>query len=185
MDDTRWHQASCDHDAAVESFVAACAAIPAERWELPRAEGKWSPAQIAEHLRLTYATLRGELAGRGGFRVRVSRWRRLVLRLTVLRKILRQRAFPAGAPATREVRPGAGPFDRDATLAALRDEAAGLERELAAGRGLAATSVTHPFFGRLTPVQGLELCVAHTCHHRSHLEPLAVAAPPSLSGSPP
>jgi len=174
IDSSRWKLADDAHRMAIAAFIDAARAVPDDRWNASRTDGKWSPAQIAEHLRLSYATLRRELEGEVGFRVRVGPAKRLLLRLTVLRRMLRQRVFPQGAPATREIRPGGGPFEREATLAGLAGEAGAFGERLTARRDERGTHVTHPFFGALDPLQGLELCALHVDHHRAQL-PVAPA----------
>lgn len=184
VDDARWRQAKDEHQAALAAFLVAARAVPDPQWNEPPREGKWSPAQIAEHLRLTYATIARELRGDTGFRVRVGRLRQLVLRLTVLRRLRRERAFPPGAPAVREVRPGPGPFERQATLAGLQVEADGFGASLDAGRNLRTIGITHPFFGKLGPFQGLELMTLHTSHHRAQLgSPAGSGAEPTTTAA--
>src|SRR5437764_15296711 len=51
---TEIETAIADNRAAVEAFAAAARAVDAASWNTPRAEGKWSPAQIAEHLAIVY-----------------------------------------------------------------------------------------------------------------------------------
>jgi hypothetical protein len=67
------------------------------------------------------------------------------------------------------VRPGPGPFEREATLAGLVAEADAFVAALTMRRDMRATHLTHPFFGRLTPMQGIELCALHTRHHTKQL----------------
>ena len=55
---------------------------------------EWSPAQIAEHLRLAYAVFDAELSGGQRLRLRSSWWIRPVLRLIYLRSILRTGGSP-------------------------------------------------------------------------------------------
>ena len=182
-EDARWQRTKEEHAGAVSAFLAAAEAVPEARWNEARGEGKWSPAQIAEHLRLTYATVSRDLRGETGFRVRVGPLRLLVLRLTVLRRMLRERAFPKGAPAVREVRPAGGPFDRQPTLAGLRAEAESFMRGLDTLPGRRARRFTHPFFGRLAPQQGLELMVLHTHHHRGQLTQTSASAAGDPAGA--
>jgi hypothetical protein len=153
------------HRAAVADFVARARALTPEAWERPLGAARWTPAQTAEHLRLTYAVLLAELGGGRGLQVRTSWWLRTVLRLVVLRRILREGRIPAGARAPRELRPGPGPFERDATLAGLEALAARLEEALA-GR---ETALTHHIFGRMGPDDGLRFCAAHARHHAGQL----------------
>ena len=48
---------------AVDAFLTAARTVPAVQWGKARAPGKWSPAQVAEHLALTYEINRGVLHG--------------------------------------------------------------------------------------------------------------------------
>jgi len=165
----RWRELVEEHRQALAELLATAESLPEQSWEEPRAPGKWSPAQIVEHLRLTCRTIQSELEGRGGMRVRTSWMRQRVLRLLLVPRILRSRSFPEGAPAVRELRPQLDArYDRRQTLDALREQAASLIAALAAAHP-AAVAVTHPFFGKLDPLQGLELGTVHVQHHRAQL----------------
>ena len=169
----RWRELVEEHRQALAEFQTTAESLPESSWETPRAAGKWSPAQIVEHLRLTCRTVQSELEGRGGMRVRTGWLRQRVLRLLLVRRILRSRKFPEGAPAVRELRPQSDArYDRRQTLDALREQAASLVATLAAADP-AAVAVTHPFFGRLDPLQGLELATVHVQHHRAQLQEAA------------
>lgn len=89
-----------------------------------------------------------------------------MLRQTVMRRMLRGGAFPKGAPAVRELRPGAGPFERQATLAALGALSEDFVGEIAAHR---EARLSHPFFGKLGPTAGLRVLAAHNRHHQKQL----------------
>lgn len=65
-----WGALQADHVASLAAFRAAAAEYPPERWDAPLAPGKWTPAQVAEHLRLSYEVLGRELAGGTGLRLR-------------------------------------------------------------------------------------------------------------------
>src|SRR6187402_106329 len=123
-------EASSDHHRAVREFVAAARAVEPSQWEQPLGEGKWTPAQVAEHVRLSYEIFSAQLSGGQGLRVRTSWWMRPLLRWRFLGGILQQGVLPAGARAPREVRPGDGPFDKDAVLVALEEAAAEAEAGL-------------------------------------------------------
>jgi hypothetical protein len=157
-----------EHRAAVADFVARARALGPEAWDRPLGEARWTPAQTAEHLRLTYAVLLAELRGGRGLQVRTSWWLRTVLRLVFLRRILRDGRIPPGARAPRELRPGAGPFERDATLAELEALAARFEEALAERAGRDA-GLTHHVFGRIGRDDGLRFCAAHVRHHAGQL----------------
>lgn len=155
-----------EHRRSIAAFVAAAEAVPEDAWEVPLEEGKWSPAQVAEHLRLSYEVIRAELRGEGGFRVRVAWWLRPILRLAYLRQILREGRFHVKARAPREARPGPGPFPRGEVLARFREGAVETEGMLAENP---RARVTHHVFGRLGAGDGLRLLTAHNAHHTSQI----------------
>jgi hypothetical protein len=164
-----WDSALREHREAVEAFIASAGQVGDAGWNRPVSEGKWSPAQIAEHVRLSHAVLLQELGGAGGLRVRTSWWLRAIIRRTILPRILRTGRIPTGVQAVREVRPGDGPFEQGATLGRLRAEADQFARELSERR--TAATLTHPYFGTLSAADALRLTTAHTLHHRGQLAP--------------
>ena len=158
------------HHDAVETFLTTARAVPPNDWERPVSRGKWSPAQIAEHLRITYTVVAQQLAGGTGIRVRTPWWLRLVLRWRVLPRILSRGIFPAGARAPREIRPGDGPFERDQTLSALLTSAAVVEDGLAREWEGSPVRMTHHVFGALDTPTAARLLTVHTLHHARQLE---------------
>src|SRR5215212_598738 len=100
-----WSEVRELHERAAGAAVAAAQRIPPERWAVPIAEGKWTPAEIVEHLTLTYDVFLKQLRGDGGMKIRTAMWMRLVLRAFMMPGILRGKGFPKGARAPREVRP--------------------------------------------------------------------------------
>ena len=157
------------HEQAVAAFLAAARVVPTYDWNRPLGPGKWSPGEIAEHLRLTYALADAELTGGKGLRIRSSFWLRKMLRLLYLPGILRSGRFPGGVMAPREVRPGAGPFDQPATLAGLEANAKAVGENLAARDAPRGPVLTHHLFGGLDVVQAWRLLTVHTEHHRRQL----------------
>jgi hypothetical protein len=164
-----WENARASHQAAVAEFVAAAGALSPAQWDTPLAPGKWSPSEIAEHVRLTYEVLANELEGRPGLRIRTPPWLRIWLRFRYLGGILRSGRFPQPARAPKEVRPGPGPFVNSAVLAALLDAAVRCETKLRPRWHDAGAAVTHHLFGRLPAAQALRLVTVHTQHHRAQL----------------
>ncbi len=157
------------HRQALTGFQAAAAKVPEARWNDPSARDKWSPGQVAEHLRLTYAMVGGELDGKVGLAVRSPWWMRPILRFSFLRKILATGAVPPGAKAPRELRPGVGPYPRTQTLAALGVAAAEFEAALARRWDDSSARATHHVFGTLTPAQILRFSTVHLDHHARQL----------------
>ena len=124
---------------------------------------------------MSYVTVAAELAGGEGLRVRTSFLMRTILRLTYWRRILSSGQIPAGARAPREIRPGAGPYERDATLAGIEAAAATFEERLATSAP--GQMVTHHVFGRFDARLAWRFMTVHTEHHRRQL-----SSQPSSSG---
>ena len=75
---TELETAIADNRVAVDEFIAEARGIDAAAWTAPRGEGRWSPAQIAEHLAIVYEYNRKVVtgtAGEGGAADSCSRWR--------------------------------------------------------------------------------------------------------------
>jgi hypothetical protein len=166
--DARWQAALDEHRVALAGFADAAQRVPAAAWKAPRAPGKWSPAQVAEHLVLAYEALLGELHGGPAMKPRARPWQQNVLRWIVLPHILFHRSIPrAGSP--REMRPGETGPDRAPVLHRLAERADELQRELDRARRAGAGHLTHPYFGRVPPVKALRFCAVHVEHHTRQL----------------
>jgi hypothetical protein len=159
------------HRAALAAFVATVEALDEAAWHAHPEPGKWSPAQVAEHLRLTYLVVLAELEGTGGFRVRTRWWQQRLFRFLYLRRILDRGVFPRGVPAVREIRPGEGPFERAAAVAGLRAEGERFLRAVVAAAGRPGVTVTHPFLGQVEVLPGLRFATQHIRHHHGQVLP--------------
>lgn len=143
--------------------------LPESSWIEPRAPGKWSPAELTQHLILTYEALATELSGGPSIRVRVKGWRQLVLRVFVLPRFLKHGIVPPGVRSPKEIAPAAGDPDRPAALTRLEAASRTFEDLAAGGERSGARGVTHPFFGRLSLAQGVRFAEVHLRHHTSQL----------------
>lgn len=161
--------AMTSHMGAVASYLDAARAVPDSAWERPMRDEKWSPAQVSEHLRLTYTQVQNELAGGSGLRIRSSWWLRTLLRWRMLPRILSRGQLPEGAKAPREIRPGNGPFDRDAVLDALQVAARATQDSIARGWDDPNRVMTHHVFGRLALPTAMRFLTVHTEHHARQL----------------
>lgn len=164
-----WQTRCEEHQHEIGRFLAAAGRLDDATWGLRPAAGKWSPGHIAEHLVLSYAAMRRELAGGVGLRMRSRFWRRLLIRWRFLPMVLKERRLPAGAPAVREIRPPDELRARAVVTSDLREQATLFEQEL--GRALASGGgrLTHPFFGKLSAAEALRFVAVHTAHHRRQI----------------
>jgi hypothetical protein len=165
----KWSQVIDTHAQAIASFAETAQRIPQDRWLQPRAEGKWSPGEILEHLNLTYESVQGNLEGGPGMRILTKWWMRIPLRMFVVPRILRGGWFPAGARAPREIRPAQAAPDRDAAIATLRERAKRLEDKAISVQAAGGTKLAHAYFGHAALPQSLLLVARHVEHHQRQL----------------
>jgi hypothetical protein len=170
---TRWIE---DHRAEVRLFLSAVDSVEERSWERPWAAGKWTPAQIAEHVVLYYEVGVRVLAGTHRFRQRVGRVQGWLLRLVLLPHILFHRTLPLRVRAPKEVVP-TGSLTRGelrSRLERLTDE---FERATIAAEAFRASSLVHPYFGPIRPLRFLRLSAVHLAHHRRQIEKAVAPRP--------
>lgn len=165
-----WERVLDIHANAAKSLAETAASIPADRWLTPRAEGKWSPGHVLQHLNQTYEVLLRELRGGTGMAVQTKLWQRVLLRFTIVPKILRGDGFPSGARAPREIRPAEPAADQDAAIAkfvALSKEFDGVAVKVHASGG---AKLSHAYFGKASVPDSVLLCSRHIEHHTRQLK---------------
>jgi hypothetical protein len=167
-----WGDIVALHDRATADFAAAArrAGADPEIWSAPASPGKWSPAQIVQHVVLALEAARRELREGVPMQLRTRAWQRLVLRFTLQRRLMRGGAFPRGARAPREARPHGDTGPADSLIARLEL----LNRELISELGAALTSrprlrLLHPYFGRLSVADMVYVSARHIQHHEAQL----------------
>lgn len=164
-----WRAALERHAAATRSYGATASGVAAGAWTAPVGPGKWTPAEITEHLNLTYDVAMPQLNGEAGIRVRTNWLLRVILRATALRWIFRNRALPRGAKAPREVKPEhVADTQSEAT-----ERFARLAREFDA---LVSTRwqdgsvrLTHHIFGAIDLLAAIDFIAIHIEHHHRQI----------------
>jgi hypothetical protein len=162
-----------DNRAAVEEFVGTARRLNPITWAAPRAEGAWSPAQIAEHLAIIYeynrTVVKGTAAaGAPGFLRPLLRWF-IVDRTLKAGRFTRKGKAPAIFRPATEVAPG--PVAAD-VLTRLMTAVTGLEGDIRSGHPAARHTVAHPFFGTLQTTDWMRLQAIHTRHHHDQIKSL-------------
>jgi hypothetical protein len=169
------------HDDAAGRYARSAESVAESAWARPLAEGKWSPAQVTDHLVRVFEVMVQELGGGGGMQVRVRGWRQQLLRWTLMPRLLRGRPFPRGAPAPREIRPAPTVEPKEVLLARFRSHAEAFRT--AVERAAAQTpgqTLTHAYFGTLSLAEGVTFCARHIEHH--HRQVADVAGTPRPAG---
>jgi hypothetical protein len=153
-----------DGRKAVADFVAHARGVAPDRWAAPRAPGKWSPAQVCDHVALAYEGGKKLLCGdcpKG-----MPRWLRPLIRVVFLAKVLKTGRFPKGSKAPPELQPSAKPPPLDEGLRRLEKAVADFDAE---ARRRDGATIDHPVFGRIKVVDYVRLNALHTTHHRAQL----------------
>lgn len=165
-----WSAVQQVHSEAAADLARAAERVPPDKWLAPREEGKWSPAEIVEHLSLAYDVFLRELGGGAGMQIRTKLWQRIYLRLLLVPRLLRGEPFPAGARAPREIRPANPSPDQAAAVASFRDRAARFDAATdTAQRSGSRLKLTHAYFGSASLDDAVLLCARHVQHHRQQL----------------
>jgi len=165
----RWNAAVAEHETVVREFLEVCERWAPPDWHVEPAPGKWSTAAVALHVCRAYEMARDAMAGGPSMRLRVSKPYSWLLRTLMLPAVLATKRFPRGVRAPREVAPDleeAKLLTPDAAAGRLKrvaNEAAAAMRR--SGRDRSAPSMTHAYFGPLSPYAALRLLSAHTRHH--------------------
>lgn len=167
--DTPQHAAQA-HADSIARFLAAARTVSDAAWERPISDGHWSPAQVAEHVRMAYALVQNQLSGGSGMRIRTSWLVRLMLRWRSLPRILASGRLPDGVRAPRELRPGDGPYPREQVLQALQVAAGNVQEILVRHWDDRNCRVTHFILGDLDPPTAMQFATVHTNHHARQLE---------------
>lgn len=160
--------AMTDNQRAVERFAAACRAVPASSWPAPTAPGKWSPAQIAEHVALAYELSRKALTGSFPGTSAPAFLRPLIRRF-FLAPVLRRGAFGRRAKAPGVFLPGPVSSTPESAAARVIETSAAFEQLLADTARSGGDSINHPFFGTVALADYLRLQAIHTNHHLRQL----------------
>ncbi len=174
---TDWDTAMAAHDAAVAELLGAIREVPEARWAEPPEAGKWSAAEVALHLVLTYQHLTREQLGEATLRVLPRPWRAWMLRQFVLPRLLAGAALPRGVRAPREVRPAGTLPSPDAAVASIDDEVRAWVGAMTRNREAPRAGATHPFFGRLPLLTMLRFATLHTRHHCRQIERAGAGLP--------
>jgi DinB superfamily len=144
------------------------ALFPDAAWLRPRAPGKWSPAQVTEHVAIAYEVAHAVVAGTYTGRT-APRIIRLVIRAIGFNPILRKGRFPIGTKAPSIFQPGETPGSVSDVTARLEKAAGGFVSAVEAAARRGQPVVDHPFFGRVSLSDYSRLQALHTRHHRDQL----------------
>lgn len=170
---TPLESAIVENHETVDTFIAAALAVDRGRWRVPRAEGKWSAAQIVEHLALAYEYSQGVVNGNAPGPA-APRLLRPLVRTVFVKPVLKHGRFMRKGRAPSMFQPSSVPPDPPELVARLETALRAFEDDLRVAAQSGRTTLDHPFFGTMSLTDYLRLQAIHARHHRAQL-PGAVA----------
>ena len=166
-----WTEAIEKHQTAIADYLQTALRLEEGIWRLPVAAEKWTPAQITDHLILTYQMLVKQIRGEQRLKMQYGFPLRQILRLTILPKIYRTRRLPRGAQAPPEIMPEDSEMPRQTALEKLEESSGKFENEILSCRNDNKFRLTHHVFGDLKPLKAIDFITIHTEHHVRQLPP--------------
>lgn len=150
--------------AAANEFIAA-ADQAASHWSVPRAPGKWSPAQVVEHVARPLEESAHEVAGVPSTFPSFPALVRPLVRGVFFNRVLKRGRFPRARtpPAFDPASGPASPAEGRARVQASLDE---FER---ACRACAGPTMSSTIFGTVTVSDYVRFQELHTRHHHRQL----------------
>jgi hypothetical protein len=170
MTPERWQFLMDEHTASVREFCARAERVGDARWLVPRAEGKWTPAQETRHLILAYEAFLRDAAGKGRMQLRGNKVLRKLWRWVGLTSILWRKKIPVAARAPRESRPEwetAAPAELLPVFQARTAEFVATITRLQ--KHEPRRTFTHPYFDQMTIEQTFTMLTVHNRHHAAFL----------------
>ena len=170
MTPDRWQFLLDDHSTSVREYCARAERVGDGRWLIPRAEGKWTPAQETRHLILAYEAFLRDASGAGKMQLRGSALKRKLWRWVGLTVILWRKRIPMAARAPRESRPEWELAPASELLPLYRQRAAEFAETITRlQKHEPGRTFTHPYFGEIAIEQTLTLVAVHNRHHAALL----------------
>lgn len=169
MVENEWTQAMERHRAAVALYLQIAERASKNAWQTPIQAEKWTPAQVTEHLILTYQIFLKQMRGEQNIEMIYGSLVRRVLRLLILPRIYRRGELPRGAQAPNEILPVEANKTQEIALKQLKEAVVEFVKEASERRNEKDLRLTHHVFGKIKLIEGIELAAIHTEHHARQL----------------
>lgn len=154
-----------ENRARVEEFLGATRGV-AGAWTAPVRPGKWSPAEVAEHINLSYRQTTELLEGRPAGFPNLPFFLRPLLRRFAFRPVLATGRFGRPVKTFASFTPTDLARDPAEAEARLRSS---LERFEAGVRSVTSPIIRHPAFGTIAVSDYVLFQAIHTRHHQGQL----------------
>jgi hypothetical protein len=158
---------AANRDAATR-FLATARQIPTEKWAEPVAPGKWSPAQIVDHVAVTTEAALRAIKGDTSMGS-IPRFLRVIPRALGFTPTLRKGKFPEKQRGPAVFAPSRGHPAFDASAARLERALSALESHVRELAKAGTQEFEHSIFGRVSVVDYIRFGALHTEHHERQL----------------
>ncbi len=158
---------------AAKRFLARARTVPAEQWANPVASGKWSPAQLFDHVAVTTEVALNAIKGDKAMGS-IPRIFRPIARRFILKPTLVKGELPAKMKGPAIFAPSQQHIALDVSAGRLNRAVTDLETHV---RGLAASGTElfeHGFFGWVAIADYVRFNALHLIHHEKQLPPPTV-----------
>jgi DinB family protein len=155
---------------AAKRFLATARTVAKEAWAKPIAPGKWSPAQIVEHVAISTEVALKAIKGDktvGSF----PRLFRAIPRAMVFNPTLKKGAFPKRMKGPAIFAPSKEHISFDASAARIERAVTSLEAHVRDLAKAGTHAFDHGFFGRLKIADYVRFNGLHANHHEKQLPP--------------
>lgn len=161
-------QVIADNRKATDRFLATARSVPKEKWEQPVAPGKWSPAQIVDHIAVTSEVALKAINGDPSMGS-IPKFLRFIPRKLGFDPTIKKGRFPEKQRGPAIFAPSTHHPAYEASVAKLERAMVALEAHV---RNLMAAnhrSFEHTFFGRVSIPDYIRFGTLHTEHHERQL----------------
>ena len=153
---------------ATEQFLATARKVPPEKWAQPVAPGKWSPAQIADHIAVTTEVALKAINGDASMGS-IPKFLRFIPRKLGFDPTIKKGRFPEKQRGPAVFAPSKGHPSYDASVERLNRAIAALETHVRGRMAKGDHSFEHSFFGRVSIPDYIRFGTLHTQHHERQL----------------
>ena len=157
------NSALAESKAALEQLIAA-GERSATNWTTPRAQGKWSPSQVVEHVARALEESGKNINGEPNAFPKLPGIVRPVVRGLFFNRVLKKNTFVSGR-TNRAMNPIAGPTTPAEGRARLQEAHASFERACRQS----SPRFNHQIFGDIATADYARFQALHTLHHRKQM----------------
>ena len=157
-----------ENQKAVAQFLATARNVPPEKWEQPVAAGKWTPAQIVDHIAVTTEVALKAINGDPAMGS-IPKFLRFIPRKLGFDPTIKKGRFPEKQRGPAVFAPSTANPSYEASVEKLNRALAALETHVRGVMAKGQHSFEHSFFGRVSIPDYIRFGTLHVQHHERQL----------------